>query len=226
MAVLIKGQSIKCTQKSRDHYLRGAENETMTCARGSGFATKNADEALQMIEISAKGTKCQKPLYSVKINPETDRLWTKQEVLRAVEMLEENLGLTGHARVIIEHQKHGRIHYHVLWSRFPPDGGPARNMGNDYAIHKKTQREIEKEFKLRPMMARGRDFKLWEVEYAARYGFNIFKLRDQITKDFNSVKSGQEFMAALKAKGIVLCRGDKSQFVLSCRGVSTRHYQA
>ena len=214
MAVIIKGQSIKCTQSSRDHYLRGAENERITVREVLGFATKNPDEALRMIEMSAKGTKCKKPLYSAKINPETDRIWNKDEIRAAVDLLEENLGLKGHPRVVVEHKKKGRIHYHVLWSRFHPDGGAAKNMGNDYAAHQKTQRQIEKTLKLRPMMAKGRDFKKSEVEWAKRYGFDIFKLREQITADFNKGKSGQEFMAALKDKGIVLCRGDKSQFVI------------
>jgi len=114
----------------------------------------------------------------------------------------------------VEHKKKGRIHYHVLWSRFYPDGDAAKNMGNDYAAHQKTQRQIEKTLKLRPMRAKGRDFKKSEVEWAKRYGFDIFKLREQITADFNKGKSGQEFMAALKDQGIVLCRGDKSQFVI------------
>jgi len=214
MAVIIKGQSIKCSQSSRDHYLRGAENERITVREVLGFATKNPDEALRMIEMSAKGTKCKKPLYSAKINPETDRIWNKDEIRAAVDLLEENLGLKGHPRVVVEHKKNGRIHFHVLWSRFHPDGGAARNMGNDYAAHQKTQRQIEKTLKLRPMMARGRDFKKSEVEWAKRYGFDIFKLREQITADFNKGKSGQEFMAALKDRGIVLCRGDKSQFVI------------
>ena len=214
MAVLIKGKSIKCSQTSRDHYLRGKENERVTVREVIGFATKDADEALQMIELSVKGTKCHKPLYSAKINPEPDRVWTKQEVLRAIQTLETNLGLTGHPRITVEHLKHGRIHYHVLWSRFHPDGGSAKNMGNDYAIHQKTQRQLEKEFNLKPMQAKGRDFKHWEVEYAKRYGFDIFQLREQITQDFITLKTGQEFKQALQAKRVVLCRGDKSQFVL------------
>ena len=37
MAVLIKGQSIKCSQKSRDHYLRGPENERITVREVTGF---------------------------------------------------------------------------------------------------------------------------------------------------------------------------------------------
>ncbi|MGB9153885.1 MAG: relaxase/mobilization nuclease domain-containing protein [Alphaproteobacteria bacterium] len=214
MAVIIKGQSIKCSQSSRDHYLRGAENERITVREVLGFATKNPDEALRMIEMSAKGTKCKKPLYSAKINPETDRIWNKDEIRAAVDLLEENFGLKGHPRVVVEHKKKGRIHYHVLWSRFHPDGGAAKNMGNDYAAHQKTQRQIEKTFKLRPMMAKGRDFKKSEVEWAKRYGFDIFKLREQITADFNKGKSGQEFVAALKDQGVILCRGDKSQFVI------------
>jgi uncharacterized protein (UPF0147 family) len=87
-------------------------------------------------------------------------------------------------------------------------------MSNDYAAHQKTQRELEKEFKLRPMMARGRDFKDSEVKWAQRLGFDIFAFREQITKDFNKSKSGQEFKARLEAQGIVLCRGNKSQFVI------------
>lgn len=214
MAVLIKGKSIKGTKDSRDHYLRGPENERITLREISGFATKDPDEALQMIELSAKGTQCAKPLYSAKVSPETDRLWTKEEIRRAIELLEENLGLKGQPRIVVEHKKHGRVHYHVLWSRFPPDGGAAVHMGHNYAINLKTQKQIEKEFKLRPMMARGRDFRQWEIEWAKRYGFDIFKLRKEITKDFNAVKSGQAFLALLEKKGCVLCRGDKSQFVL------------
>ena len=214
MAVIIKGKSITCSQSSRDHYLRGEENERITVREVLGFATKSAEEALRMIELSVKGTKCKKPLYSVKLSPEPGKVWTKDEIQRAVELLGENLGLKDHPRVVVEHKKKGRVHYHVLWSRFHPDGGAAKNMGNDYAIHQKTQRQLEQEFKLRPMMARGRDFKQWEIEWAKRYGFDIFKLREQITADFNTGKSGQEFMGVLQDKGIVLCRGNKSQFVL------------
>ncbi|CAK9253388.1 unnamed protein product [Sphagnum jensenii] len=214
MAVLIKGKSIKCTQISRDHYLRGPENERITVREVKGFATKDPDEALQMIAASAKGTKCRKPVYSTKINPETDRIWNKDEIRAAVDLLEENLGLKGHQRVIVEHKKHGRIHFHVLWSRFPPDGGAAVPMSNDYAIHQKTQRQLEKSFNLRPMMAKGRDFKQSEVEWAKRYGFDIFKLREQITTNFNMVKSGQEFMTSLRGQSMVLCKGDKCQFII------------
>jgi hypothetical protein len=167
-----------------------------------------------MIASSAKGTKCEKPVYSAKINPETDRIWNKDEINTAVELLEENLGLKGHPRVVVEHKKNGRIHFHVLWSRFNPDSGTAVRMSNDYAAHQKTQRQLEKGFKLRPMMTKGRDFKQSEVEWAKRYGFDIFKLREQITADFNNAKSGHKFMTALKDQGIVLCRGDKSQFVI------------
>ena len=63
-------------------------------------------------------------------------------------------------------------------------------------------------------MAKGRDFKDWEVKWASRYGYDIFKMREQITKDFNNVESGEKFKAKLEAKGIVLCRGEKSQFVI------------
>jgi hypothetical protein len=87
-------------------------------------------------------------------------------------------------------------------------------MGNDYAIHQDTQRQLEKEFKLKPMMTKGRDFKDSEVKWAQRLGFDIFEVRKQITKDFNSAKSGQEFKTKLEAQGIVLCRGNKSQFVI------------
>ncbi len=214
MAVIIKGQSIRCSQESRDHYLRGPENELITVLEVSGFATQDPDLALEMIELSAKGTKCKKPLYSIKISPETDRLWTREELNRAIELLEKNLGLTGHARVVIEHLKKGRIHYHALWSRIPPDGGNAKKMGHDYAAHQKTQVEIGKEFKLKPMMAKGYDFKVSEVKWAERYGYDIRKIRDEITAGFNSSKSGTEFKAKLEALGIVLCRGDKSQFAI------------
>ena len=214
MAVLIKGQSIKGTQKSRDHYLRGSENERITVREIKGFASQAPDTALAMIALSAKGTKCTKPVYSVKLNPEMDRIWSKAEIQQAINLLEENLGLKDHPRVVVEHQKNGRTHYHVLWSRFHPYGGPAVRMSNDYAAHQKTQRQLEKMFKLRPMMTKGRDFKHSEVEWAKRYGFDIFALRKQITAGFKSVTSGQEFKASLEAQSIVLCRGDKSQFVL------------
>ena len=79
MAVLIKGQSIRCAQVSRDHYRRGPENDHIIVHEVSGFATQDADEAMTIMELSAKGTKCQKPVYSAKINPEPDRLWTSEQ---------------------------------------------------------------------------------------------------------------------------------------------------
>jgi hypothetical protein len=214
MSVISKGASIKCSNSSRNHYLRGKENKQINVLQVYGFVTTDPDEAIEMIQLSAKGTRCKKPGYSVKLSPETDRVWTKKELRKVIDKLEKNLKLEGHPRVVIEHLKKGRLHYHIIWDRRPPDGGPFCVMRNDYSIHLQTQGEIEKDLKLRPMIARGRNFKLWEIQWSKRCGFDIFQMREQITSDFNRSTSGQLFKSDLLSKGVVLCRGDKSQFLI------------
>ncbi|WP_367278268.1 relaxase/mobilization nuclease domain-containing protein [uncultured Roseobacter sp.] len=65
----------------------------------------------------SKGTRCQQHLFSLSINPpETERVSTG-ESLDAVERIDKKLRLDDQARAVVFHEKNGRRHAHVVWSR-------------------------------------------------------------------------------------------------------------
>lgn len=63
-----------------------------------------------------------------------------------MDQLEQNLGLTDHARFQVEHEKNGRTHRHIVWSRVDLD---TMNLASDsftYLAPDKTRVELEREF--------------------------------------------------------------------------------
>ena len=55
------------------------------------------------------------------INPEPPNRLTPEQRAEAVGALERKLGLEGHARVVVVHDKKDREHIHVVWSRIDLD---------------------------------------------------------------------------------------------------------
>jgi hypothetical protein len=65
-----------------------------------------------------------------------------------VNTLEEHLGLAGHVRFVVEHQKQGRTHRHTIWSRIDVASMTAVRMTDDFEKHQMIARMLEKRFGL------------------------------------------------------------------------------
>jgi hypothetical protein len=95
------------------------KNEYTRLVEMSDPHVKNLDEAFQAMWAVSDGTKVKKPLHHVSINPPKDERLTDRQVRRICERLEERYGYAHgeHQRVIVEHIKDGRQHFHVMWNR-------------------------------------------------------------------------------------------------------------
>jgi hypothetical protein len=135
------------------------QNEKTRLVEMSDPHVKNLDEAFRAMWAVADGTKVKKPLHHVSINPMKDERLTDKQVLRICEKLEEKYGYAHgeHQRVIVEHIKDGRQHFHVIWSRVSMVTGKPHYPYMHKKQSKIAARAIEAELGLKkPTPRRGR----------------------------------------------------------------------
>lgn len=189
--------------------------------RGGDAASVKA--AFKEMEAVAKGTRCEKFLYHAQINPEKEERLTPKQWGQAVELLEKDLKLAGHSRVVWRDVKEGREHYHVAWSRIDPESMKAVNMGHDYRAHERAAAKMEKDFGLavverRPNLEKAqrqeRAPKDWEYQQSARNGLDPRTMRGVVTQLKEQALNKEQFIASLSGMGFTLARGDKAPFFL------------
>ena len=156
-------------------------------------------------------------MYQANINPQGDEQLTPEQWKEAVDLLEKNLGLEGHQRVVVEHEKEGRTHQHVVWNRVDVEDLRVTDMGGNYRIHMTTARQLEIRFDLTPTptqaaLDRKPTLELWEIRAAERSGINPATLKDELSELWRSTDSGKAFAAALDERGYMLAKGDRRDF--------------
>lgn len=126
-------------------------NEKTRLVEISDPSAKNLDQAFQKMWEVAGCTSCTKPMHHISINPMKDERLTDKQVLAIVERCEEKYGykLFHHQRVIVEHIKDGRQHFHVIWNRVSLVSGRAVWPGHHWLKSKEVCREMEKELGLK-----------------------------------------------------------------------------
>jgi len=105
----------------------------------------------------ASNTKARKPLQHISINPFKDEHLNDEQVLKIVKHCETKYGYkeNEHQRVIVEHIKDGRQHFHVMWNRVSLATGKPIWPGHHWNKSKQAAREMEQELGLkRPMPKR------------------------------------------------------------------------
>ena len=189
-----------------------------------GFAHESVDDAFRDMEAVAKNTRCKNFFYHAAMNPREDERLSDEQWDQAVGTLEKHLGLEGQARIVLEHEKEGRTHRHVIWSRIDVDTMTARSDSLTYKKHEAAAREIERDCGLRPVdsvLVKDRDTprperraKDFEGFRAVRTGLKPDQVKDEVTALWERTDSGAAFQAALGERGYILCRGDRRDFCI------------
>lgn len=140
-------------------------NEKVRLVEISDASAKDLDEAFRNMWMVGKTTRATKPLHHVSINPYRDERLTDAQVRKICERLEEKYGYrTGdHQRVIVEHVKDGRQHFHVMWNRVSLRTGRPIWPGHHWKKSKQAAREMEVELGLKrpqPRRAQSRAVRL------------------------------------------------------------------
>jgi len=221
--MVIKGNARAGAKSLAAHVLRGDTNERVKVEEIRGVIAENVEGALREMEAVACCTNTRKPLYHASINTPVEERMTPEQRNRAIDRLEEELNLTGQPRVVVIHEKKGREHCHIIWSRTDLEKSIAIRMDHNFRKHELVARELEREFghervqgahverdgKPRPARTPGHD----EMQQAARTGLKPKEAKEQITALWQATDSGQSFKAAIEEKGWVLARGDRRDFV-------------
>ena len=200
------------------HLLRDDTNARAEVKEIFGLLAEDVPTALrEMQAIAAQSRSHGNFLYQANINPQGNEQLTPEQWKEAVDTLEKNLGLYGHQRVIVEHEKGGRTHQHVVWNRVDVETLRVADMGGNYRVHTATARELESRFDLtptptQPALDRKPTLELWELRAAERSGINPATLKDEFSELWRSTDSGKAFAAALAARGYMLAKGDRRDF--------------
>jgi hypothetical protein len=223
--VIIKGKSRAGPSQLARHLGRADTNERVEILQlDSAGTTEQAFRDWQTYTLATKG---KLGLYHANIDPDAKYDMTRDQWLRAVEVLEEELGLQGQPRAIVMHEKGGREHIHVVWARTDMDTMKLRSDSMNYQAHERASLRLEQEFGHEhvPGKHAKRDreaqpeFPTAEAQHDEwqqdeRGGMNHRERKAQVKGLYEASDTGPAFKAALEDAGYVLARGDRRDFVI------------
>ncbi len=222
--MIVKGNSRAGAGSLAAHLGNAEKNERVTLLETRGTIASDLRGALVEMEAVASGTRCEKSLYHAAISPEQPHRLTPEQRKEAIDLLEARLGLVGHARVVVIHEKFGREHIHVVWSRIDIDKMRAIAHSHNYRKHEEVSRELERRFgharvqgahhEREGVERPDRTPSRAELRQEERTGIKGKDVRDQVTQLHRSSDNAESFRAALADKGYVLAKGDRRDFVI------------
>lgn len=202
------------------HLLNGHNNEHVTVHDVRGFVSETVEGALQEAYAISRGTRCRQFLFSLSLNP-PDNVDAPIEVFEdAIAEIEDKLGLTDQPRIIVFHEKKGRRHCHVIWSRIKADTMTALNM----AHFKYKLMDISKGLFLKHKWTLPKGFRAKmdkdkttytqdEWQQARRMKDQPDKLKAFFKSCWERSDSKTSFAAALQEYGLYLAKGDRRGYV-------------
>lgn len=198
------------------HLLKTEENEHVEVHEIRGFVSRDVVAAMKEAYAVSKGTKCKQFLFSVSLNPPQQERVPIEVFEAAIARIEERNNLKDQPRIIVFHEKEGRRHAHAVWSRIDAETMTARNL----PFFKMKLRDLSRELYLENgwKMPRGlmntreadpRNFSLTEWQQAKRIGRAAGELKELMQECWAVSDSHAAFEQALRARGIILAKGDR-----------------
>ncbi|MEL6464964.1 MAG: relaxase/mobilization nuclease domain-containing protein [Pseudomonadota bacterium] len=218
--MILKGAQRSGGLKLAAHLMNIHDNDHVEVHELRGFTAETLHGAFREADAISKGTRCQQYLFSLSLNPpETERV-TTADILDAVERAEQQLGLSDQARAIVFHEKNGRRHAHVVWSRIDVMEMKAICL----PFYKQRLKGLSKELFLehgwrlpdgfRDKQNRDpRNFNLSEWQQAKRIGKDPRLIKMVFQEAWQVSDNRAAFAAALEEKGYFLAKGDQRGFV-------------
>ncbi len=223
---VISSMIIKASQRGgarnlANHLASTRDNDHVTVHEVRGLCGQSLHAALLEIEAVSHGTQCQQPLFSVSFNPPLNEEVSHSTFDDAFARLERKMGLEDQARVVVYHEKEGRRHAHVVWSRIDFDAMKSIRMS-----HFKTKcTELSRDLYLehgwdmpdgfqKKQNSDPFDLSNAEWQQCKRRGVDVRDLKALCQDAWARSDNMGGFRHALEEKGLFLCRGDKRGFVM------------
>lgn len=218
--MILKGNQRSGARQLALHLMNARDNDHITVHELRGFAGSDLQEAFTEAHALSRGTKCRQYLFSLSLSPPQDADVPVDAFERAIDAIEQKVGLAGQPRAIVLHEKNGRRHAHCVWSRIDVSTMTAINLA-----HYKTKLcEMSRALYLEHgwKMPRGlvtsaeRDplnFTLAEWQKAKRLKRDPRAIKAAFQDAWAISDSAPAFAQALAARGYYLARGDRRSFV-------------
>jgi hypothetical protein len=119
--MILKGAQRGGAGQLARHLLNDRDNDHVTLHELRGFLSDDLEGALDEMHAISKATNCRQFMFSLSLNPPKDGRANLEDMVAAADSAEERLGLKDQPRAIVVHEKEGRRHIHVVWSRIDAD---------------------------------------------------------------------------------------------------------
>ena len=211
--MILKGSQRSGAKPLAVHLLNERDNDHVTVFELRGFVASDLLGAFREAEAISKGTRCTQYLFSLSLNPPIGASVSEEQFRQAAEEAEQ-------PRAIVFHEKEGRRHAHVVWSRIDAETMKAINLSH----FKRRLNELGKELYLQhdwPLPdgmkhAGGKsplNFTLDEWQRAKRLDIDPREIRQVFREAWKQSDSLKAFGAALAERGFFLAKGDRRGFV-------------
>ena len=211
--------------KNLANHLLSQENEHVEVHDLRGFASDDLHGALHEAYAMSKGTRCKQFLFSLSLNPPQDERVETPVFEEAIARAETKLGLENQPRAIVFHEKEGRRHAHVVWSRIDAEEMKAVQLSFTHRKLQKVSRELylEHGWELPKGIADQsksdpRNFTLEDWQKAKRQNQDPRANKAALQDAWAISDNRAAFEHALKERGFTLARGDRRGHVVLDQG--------
>lgn len=218
--MILKGSQRAGARQLAAHLLNDRDNDHVTVLELRGFIASELTAALEETYAVSKATRCKQYMFSLSLNPPKDVVASEEELLNAADRAERALGLDEQPRAIIIHEKNGRRHAHVVWSRIDPESLTAVNLPHFKNRLTALSRELflDHDWPLPDGLRRDAgksplNFTLDEWQQAKRLALDPREIKQVFIEAWRQSDSGKAFGNALAERGYFLARGDRRGFV-------------
>ena len=203
-----------------NHLTNTRENDHVELYELRGFISDDLHGAFQEIEAVSKGTKATQPFFSVSFSPPEDSQLSIEQFEHAFNAVEHKHGLADQPRAVLFHEKNGRRHAHVAWSRINVDEMKAIPLPHYKLKLRDVSRDLHREFGLEmppglkdPKHRDPNNFDLKTWQQAKRIKEDPRDLKQIIRNAYQHSDSREAFAQALEQQALFLARGDRRGFV-------------
>lgn len=214
--MILKGKERGDAAQLGRYLLAIRENDHVELHEVRGFVNESLLEAFGEADAIANGTRCRNHLFSLSLNPPQKANVPVEAFEQAIARVEEKLGLTDQPRAVIFHEKDGRRHAHVVWSRIDAAQMRAINLPH----YKVKLRDVSRQLFLEhgwdmprglqnPLLSDPLSFTREEWQQARRLGLDPREVKAVFRQAWQASDNCAAFEQALAERGFRLARGDR-----------------
>jgi hypothetical protein len=223
--VIVNGAARRSVGFWSKHLLSDKKNDRAEVKEVRGLAAETLRDGLLEMQEDARNTRLKNFFYQANFNPTADERLTDEQWERAFRIFEERRGIPeGTARIVVEHEKEGRVHRHVIWSRVDTETGRAWSDNRYAKICHAASREISEELGLhRSISPYDKDREgprperapeSWEMFRGLKTGLDPRDIKAEVTKIFRESENAADFVSGLRLHGYQLAQGDRRDYCI------------